>query len=99
MFTDEQRHSVWEQIRQRDLGQFAMILTPQVLALAAERAQLRLSQTALNLSTLVWLAISAALHPGVNFCRVLTFTLRLLQEMGNLPAPERSRRRESSRGR
>ena len=97
MFRDEQRDSVWEQIRQRDLLQFASILTPQVLADAAQRAQLRLGTTALNLSNLVWLAVSSALRPGMNFCRVLSFTLRLLQEMESLPAASKAKRRGRGR--
>jgi transposase len=98
MFTDEQRHNVWEQIRQRDLRQFGRILTPGVLAGAAQRTQVRLGQTPLNLSNLVWLAVSAALRPGMNFCRVLHVTVDLLQSMGSLPAAKPSRGRQRRRG-
>jgi transposase len=97
MFTDERRCSVWEQIRQHDLRQFSTILTPQVLSAAAARAQVRVGRTALNVPNLVWLAVSAALRPGMNFCRVLHLTLRLLQEMGRL-ATEPPERRDSGRG-
>jgi transposase len=97
VFTDERRCSVWEQIRQRDLRQFSTILTPNVLSEAASRAQVRVGRTALNVPNLAWLAVSAALRPGMNFCRVLHLTLRLLQEMGRLAA-EPPGRRGSSRG-
>ena len=97
MFTDERRCSVWERIRQQDLRQFSTILTPKVLVEAASRAQVRVGRTALNVPNLVWLAVSAALRPGMNFCRVLHLTLRLLQEMGRLAA-EPSERRGSGRG-
>jgi transposase len=65
---------------------------------AAARAQVRVGQTALNVLSLVWLAVSAALRPGMNFCRVLHLTLRLLQEMGELP-PQPSGGRGSGPGR
>ena len=99
MFTDERRHNAWEQIRQRDLLQFGSILTPAVLAEAAGRARVRLGCSALNLSSLVWLAVSAALRPGMNFCRVLHLTLRLLAEMGTLPAAAKPSRRRGGRRR
>jgi len=95
MFTDEQRGSVWQQIRQIDLRAFASILTPQVLAAAAGECGLALGPTALNAATLTWLGISAALRPALSFCKVLVATFRLLRDMDRLPKPSaesRSRR-------
>jgi transposase len=89
MFTDELRKSVWEDIRQRELATFASILTPQVLRLAAERAEVRIGRGVLNTLTLLWLALSSALHPGLNFCRVLHLTMKLLADMGELPQRRR----------
>jgi hypothetical protein len=87
MFTDEQRNSVWEQIRQSDLQTFAGILSPQVFSQAAERADLPLGRGVLNLGTLTWLALSAALRPKLSFCLVLVHTFANLSKIGCLPSP------------
>jgi transposase len=87
MFTDEQRRSVWDRIRQLDLRAFDAILGGDVLAKAAEEAGVGVGGGPLNLTTLAWLAVSAALRPGVCFAKVLSVTFRLLQDMERLPAP------------
>ena len=87
MFTDERRNSVWEQIRQSDLQAFAPILSPQVFSQAAERAGLPLGRGVLNLGTLTWLALSAALRPKLSFCLVLVHTFANLTKIGCLPTP------------
>ena len=100
MFTDEQRGSVWEQIRQHGLRAFGPILSPQVLSRAAQRVGAKPGRGVLNPPTLAWLAVSAALRPGVNFCLVLTCTFGLLSEMGRLPRPAaRGGKRRGGKGR
>lgn len=78
MFTDEQRRSVWEQIRQQDLRAFARLFTPAVLSQAASQAGVGMGRGPLGLATLAWLALSSALHAGRNFADVLVMTLKLL---------------------
>jgi Transposase DDE domain len=85
MFRDEPRRIVWEKIRQSDLQAFVAILPPEVFVQAAAQAGVSLGRGALNLATLAWLSLSAAMRPGINFCRVLTLTFRLLSEVGRLP--------------
>ncbi len=80
MFKDELRDKVWNDIRQRDLLAFAGQLTPEVFAEAAQQAQVRIGQSALNLLTLVWLGIAAARQHGHSFIFVLTTTLKLLED-------------------
>ena len=99
MFTDEQRGSVWEQVRQQDLKAFAPVLSPEVLSRAARRAGVEPGRGVLDLPTMAWLAVSAALRPGVSFCPVLTGTFRVLSEMGRLPRPAAPGRRRGVRGR
>jgi hypothetical protein len=99
MFTDEHRRNVWDQIRQRDITQFSAILTPEVFASAAEHLRERLGAGALNLANLGWLAISAALRPGMCFATVLTLTLRLLSDMDRLRPPSRGKAKRPRRRR
>lgn len=87
MFKDEQRCSVWQQIRQQDLSVFATLLTPQVFSAAAAECGLKLGASALNLATLAWLGIAAAMRPTVSFAQVLLATFRLLRDMDRLPHP------------
>ena len=86
MFRDERRRIVWDRIRQSDLQAFLAILPPEVFVQAAAQAGVSLGRGALNLATLAWLSLSAAMRPGINFCRVLTLTFRLLSEVGRLPS-------------
>src|SRR5437667_335297 len=46
MFTDERRRIVWDELRERDLGLFAALLTTQTLEAAAARADAALSEEA-----------------------------------------------------
>lgn len=80
MFRDEQRDTVWSEVRQHDLRSFSDQVTPEVFAKAAERAGVSLGSSALNLSNLAWLGISAAIHHAFAFAMVLTTTLRLLED-------------------
>jgi hypothetical protein len=99
MFTDEARSSVWEQIRQTDLKVFSAILSPRVFSAAAERAGVALGRGPLNLATLAWLAVSAALRPELSFEGVLANTFRTLSTLGCLPKPKptRAQRRQAGR--
>jgi hypothetical protein len=100
MFTDELRSSVWENVRQRELRAFRSVLPPGAMAEAAQRAGVKLGEGVLNVGTLAWLSLAAALRPGLNFCRILHTTLRLLADMNALPvAPPAPRRRGPRRSR
>ena len=79
MYVDHIRHTVWDQLRQRDFRAFAGILTAAVFQQAAERASVSLGQGPLSLTVLVWLAIACALHPTKSFAAVLGLALKLLQ--------------------
>src|SRR5512144_728413 len=83
MFVDLNRHSVWDQIRQRDFRAFASWVTQEIIAQAALRAGVALGGGPLGLFVLVWLAIACALHPSKSFASVLGLALKL---MGNDPA-------------
>jgi len=80
MFTDEQRRSVWEQIRQQDLRAFARLLTSQVLKEGAVRAGLAMGRGPLGLANLAWLSLASAIHAGRNFADVLAMSLKLLRD-------------------
>jgi hypothetical protein len=80
MFKDEQRDTVWSEIRQHDLRSFSGELTPDVFVEAASKAGVRVVESPLNLVNLVWLGISAAIHHALNFASVLTITLKLLED-------------------
>jgi hypothetical protein len=80
MFKDELRDTVWNEIRQRDVLAFASQLTAEVFAEAAERAQVRIGQSALNLVNLVWLGVASAMQHGQSFLFVLTATLKMLED-------------------
>jgi hypothetical protein len=82
MFTDERRRSVWNQIRQHDLRQFARFLSASLMEQAAATAGRSMGAGALNLATMTWLAVASAFHRGKNFAGVLVCTLKLLHDAG-----------------
>jgi hypothetical protein len=83
VFKDELRDTVWNEIRQHDLRAFSKQLTAAVLTEAAQRAQVRIGKSALNLVNLVWLGIASAMHQSASFAFVLTTTLKLLEDQEN----------------
>jgi hypothetical protein len=97
MFTDEQRVSVWDRIRQHDLKQFAHLLPKTLLQQASAQSGAAMGRGALNLFTLTWLSLSGAFHRGCNFTGVLTLVIKLLKDAGQwpLPRPRRPKRRGS----
>lgn len=98
MFTDGQRRKVWDEIRQHDLRAFARLLPDELFAQAATQAQLRIADCALNLTTLVWLGVAAALHRLRNFAGVLQLTLKLLEDSEHWPqSPLAATRRHARR--
>lgn len=99
MFTDEQRISVWDRIRQRDLRQFAHLLPTSLLQRAAAQAGVAMGRGALNLVTLTWLSLSAAVRGSYNFAGVLTVVLKLLSDAGQWPPARSGRGRGRSRRR
>jgi hypothetical protein len=103
MFTDERRRDLWQHIRQRDLRQFSHLLPPGLITQAAANAGVTMGRGALNVSTLVWLAISCALRTSMNFAGVLTLVLKLIVDAGQLPLSRppqkcRSKRKRPPRG-
>lgn len=101
MFTDELRRSVWDQIRQRDLQQFARLLPQTLVMRAAQQAGVNFGRGILNLSCLLWLALGCAMHTTHNFAGVLLLSLKLLrdvQDWSPQPAAVPRRERESGRG-
>jgi hypothetical protein len=93
MFTDEQRISLWDQIRQRDLRQFAGLLPVTLLKQAAADAGAAMGRGALNLVTLTWLSLSSAFHRGHNFAGVLMVVMKLLKDVGQWPLSQTGHRR------
>jgi hypothetical protein len=81
MFTDERRFDVWEQIRQLGIRSFAKQVTPEVVAEAASRTDMGLVKSPLCCANLVWLAITSALQPALDFASVLKTTLKILEDL------------------
>src|SRR5258708_35234728 len=79
MFVDPIRHTVWDQLRQRDFRAFAGFLTAEVFQEAAARAGVALGGGPLGLMVLVWLGIACALHPTTSFAAVLGLALKLVR--------------------
>jgi hypothetical protein len=80
MFTDPDRHAVFQQLREHDLRVFADLLDVGVFVEAARRAGVRIVASPLNCITLAWLAIAAAWRKRASFQTILTSTLTLLQD-------------------
>jgi hypothetical protein len=80
MFVDPIRAQAFEQLRQHDLRPLARLLTFGLLLQAAQDCGLRLISSPLNVLTLVWLALAAALRPDDNFQTLLGQTLKNLQD-------------------
>lgn len=96
MFMDEQRYEVWERIRQQDLRAFARLLPQSLFCEAAERAGVRIVQSALALPNLVWLGIVSAGFSTRSFADVLSLTVRMLDLSANgLPEPVAKARRNA----
>lgn len=80
MFVDPMRAKAFEQLRQHDLRPLARLLTFSLLLQAAHDCGLRLASSPLNVLTLVWLALAAALRPDDNFQTLLGQTLKNLHD-------------------
>lgn len=90
MFKDEHKRGVWDTLRQHDLQPFRRLLPDSLIASAADQAGIRLGGAALNVVTLVWLAILSAVETGRNFTDVLQLVLKLLhdaQQWDGQPSP------------
>jgi hypothetical protein len=99
MFTDDRRCEVFRKLREQDTRAFAHLLTPKVFTQAAQQAGLRIGNSALNLTNLVWLGVNSAWHSSRNFADVLALTLKILQDAGtwSAPVPVPKRRAKSTR--
>lgn len=80
MFKDEHRGKVWNEIRQLDLPAFGQLLSPQVVATAAECAGMCVGSGPLCIHNLCWLAVSSALYRGKSFADLLVVTLKILSD-------------------
>jgi Transposase DDE domain len=93
MFTDELRHKVWDEIRQRDLRAFADLLPAEVFVDAAKAAGVRLGCSALSKVQLVWLGIGSALDRTRSFASILTLVFKLLEDVSTwTPTAAKGRR-------
>lgn len=99
MFTDELRHKVWDEIRQRDLLAFSQLLPGEVFVAAAQLTGVRLGHSALSVVQLVWLGTASALHRSRSFASILKLSVQLLEDSGlwqppaRLPAKPKARQR------
>jgi hypothetical protein len=80
MFTDERKRGVWDTLRRHDLQPLMRLLPDSLIASAAAEAGVRLGGGALNVVTLVWLALLSAVETGKNFAGVLQVVLKLLHD-------------------
>ncbi len=80
MFTDEQRDTYWNEIRQHDLEALGRILTPELLAEAVESRGAKLGRGPLNAANMVWLSLLAALHGDHDFEGVLELLGNMLKD-------------------
>jgi hypothetical protein len=81
MFVDPMRTDALEQLRQQDLRPLTRLLTLNLLLQAAWDSGVPLISSPLNVLTLVWLALAAALRPSDNFANVLGGTLKALRDL------------------
>ena len=99
MFTDEQRRTVWDQIRQHDLRAFTRFLPVGLMTDVARQGGAAVGRSPLYLVNLVWLGVASAWHTSKNFADLLVLTLKLLDDSGALPATELGAPKRRSRGR
>jgi transposase len=87
MFKDEHKRGVWDTLRHHDLQALSRLLPVSMVREAAAFAGAQFGSGALNLATLVWLALLAALEKGRNFAGVLELTLKLLHDAQGWDGP------------
>jgi len=81
MCTDARKVTVWDQLRQRDLKLWERFLSLENLTQAAARAGIvEVGRGPLQLFTLVWLGLCAALHGTKSFAEVLVLALKLIED-------------------
>jgi hypothetical protein len=100
MCSDSLQGRVWEQLRQRDLQEFARFLPAPTLLQAARQAGVALGKGPLHLGNLVWLALASALHGSKSFAEILVLVLKLLRDspdwsMSELAAAQRQGQRHA----
>lgn len=88
MFTDDLRHQVWDQVQSHPVRAFAKFLTPGTLAEAAARCGRKITACPLNLAHLVWLGVGLAIDRTRSFASALSFTFKLLSDVGLLAVPD-----------
>jgi len=99
MFTDEQRYSVWNGIRQRDLRAFAAYLPVELIVEAAAQVGLVMGRGPLHVGNLVYLAVLSAWHTERNFAEVLAGAAQALADLADATADPSARPRRPRRPR
>jgi hypothetical protein len=87
MFKDEHKRGVWDTLRHHDLQALSRLLPVSMVREAAASVKVQFGSGALNLATLVWLALLAAVERGKNFAGVLELTLKLLHDAQGWDGP------------
>jgi hypothetical protein len=85
MFSDPIRAEHWTQLSARHFRVFSHHLTPDLIARAASQAGCAVGSSALNLVSLVWLALNCAFFRARSFADVLYLTLKLLSDLSEGP--------------
>src|SRR6185437_3020184 len=90
MFKEEHKRGVWNTIRRHDLQPLNRLVPNSLVLEAATRAGVASGSGALNVVSLVWLALLSAVERGKNFANVVQLTLKLLhdaQQWSGEPSP------------
>jgi hypothetical protein len=85
MFKDERKRGAWNTIRQHDLQVLTRLLPDSLVVSAAASAGVPVGAGALNVTTLVWLALMSAVETSKNFADVLQLVLKLMHDAQQWP--------------
>ena len=99
MFTDEQRRTVGDQIRQHDLRAVTRFLPVGLMTDVARQGGAVGGRHPLYLVNRVWLGVASAWHTSKNFADLLVLTRKRQDDSGALPATEWAAAKRGSPGR
>jgi hypothetical protein len=85
VYTDNEKTTIYNDLRQSDWKAFQRLLHPAVWTQAALRAAVSLGQGPLNLGNLLFFAIGAAWYHTKNFAEVLQVVLKLIRDSEDWP--------------